>query len=106
MMLGAGRRGGHIGDFTWIPGITITGEFWGLAAIAGAVFTSYARSLAEANGSKMKGQGIIERPERILIFCFFGLIGQLTLGIIILAILGNATVAQRLYYFHKTNINK
>jgi len=92
--------GGHIGDFLWF-----TGLFWGLAALSGALLTSYVRQLAESKGVPMAGRGIVERPERLIIFCVSGALGYLTYGIAALAILGYLTVFQRIFHFYKTNKN-
>ncbi len=92
--------GGHIGDFLGFSGL-----FWGLAALSGALLTSYVRSLAEAKGVPMMGRGLVERPERLIIFCVTGVLGFLTYGIVALAILGYLTVFQRIFYFYKTNKN-
>ena len=93
--------GAHIEEFLDLPGL-----LWGLGALTGALLTSYVRALSEAKGVQMKGRGLIERPERLIIFCLAGLLGFLTWGIVILAILGWVTVVQRSYHFYKTNRNK
>jgi archaetidylinositol phosphate synthase len=92
--------GGHINDFLWFSGL-----FWGLAALSGALLTSYVRQLSESKGVPMMGRGFVERPERLVIFCVSGVLGFLTYGIVALAILGYMTVLQRIYYFYKTNKN-
>jgi len=92
--------GGHVGGFLWFSGL-----FWGLAALSGALLTSYVRQLSESKGVPMMGRGLVERPERLIIFCVSGVLGFLTYGIVALAILGYLTVLQRIYYFYKTNKN-
>lgn len=93
--------GGHVEGFLGFSGL-----FWGLAALSGALLTSYARSLGEAKGVSMMGRGLVERPERLIIFCVFGVLGFLTYGIVILAVLGHITVLQRAGHFYKSNKNK
>ena len=100
LIFGSVIVGGYVLDFFGMPGL-----FWGLAALTGALLTSYARSLSEANGVSMKGRGLVERPERIIIFCLALLTGYLTEGIVILAVLGYFTVAQRVFVFYKANKN-
>ena len=100
-ILCAAMLGNHIEEFMGFSGL-----FWGLAALTGALLTSYARSLSEAKGVAMRGRGLVERPERLIIFCVFGVLGFLTYGMVILAILGYVTVLQRVRHFYKTNKNK
>ena len=101
IIFGSMILGNHIEKFFWFSGL-----FWGLAALAGALLTSYVRSLSESKGVSMKGIGLIERPERLLIFCIAGLLNYVTIGIVVLAILANFTVLQRIYHFYKTNKDK
>lgn len=85
----------------------LSGTFWGLLVIAGALLTSYSRALSEKLGVEQGGVGLIERQERLLIFGFMALLASfiwenlLTYSIVVLAILGNFTVFQRAYYFYK-----
>ncbi len=82
--------------------------FWGFLALIGCLLVSYCRARAEAVGVKMETIGIAERAERILIISIFTFIAvcynpqfTLNIGVIILALLTNLTVAQRLLYFYK-----
>jgi archaetidylinositol phosphate synthase len=73
---------------------------WGLAALFGSLLVSYSRARAEAAGVKMESIGIAERAERMLILALFSVIAvfwpsSLNIGIIVLAVLSNLTVAQR-----------
>ena len=97
-ILGGVILGGHIEEFLGMSGL-----FWGLVALTGAVLTSYTRSVAEANGVSMMGRGLIERPERLIIFCLAAMIGYLTVGIFTLAVLGWVTVLQRVVGFYKSD---
>lgn len=98
-------------DAIIIAGIII-GElcslFWGFLALIGSLLVSYCRARAEAAGVSMETVGLAERAERILIISIFTLASifhnpqfTLNIGIIILAILTNFTVIQRLLYFYK-----
>ena len=86
----------------WIPG-----EAWALAALVGALLTSYARAAAERLGVSQQAVGLVERPERIILLAL-GLAGGKLAGdpalwatgtLALLALLGNLTVAQRLVHF-------
>jgi len=83
----------------------------GLAALMGSFLVSYARARAEAVGVKMETVGIVERAERLVIlatasFLSIAWIKALSWGVVILAILTNLTVLQRLIYFHKASKQK
>ncbi len=97
-------------DAVVLSGIIIGGlcdVHWGLAAIFGSMLVSYSRARAEAAGVKMESIGIAERAERLLILtaaslaAFFWL-PSLNIGIALLAIISNLTVAQRIIHAHKT----
>jgi CDP-diacylglycerol---glycerol-3-phosphate 3-phosphatidyltransferase len=66
----------------------------------GAVLTSYARARAESliNSCKI---GFMERPERIVLLIIGGLTNRMEAVLWILAILGNWTVIDRIYYTWK-----
>jgi phosphatidylglycerophosphate synthase len=103
---------------------------WGLAALAGSVLVSYTRARAEGIGIKMESVGFAERAERMLILgvftigaavypCFvsttassLSILGIFTIGtalyipilnigIVVLAIITNITVLQRVHYVFK-----
>jgi archaetidylinositol phosphate synthase len=74
---------------------------WGILAMIGSVMVSYVRARSELEGVKMAGVGIMERAERLLILVVAALLGYTWAGIILLAILTNFTVLQRLYHAHK-----
>ncbi len=63
----------------------------------GAVLTSYARARAESLISSCK-IGFMERPERIVLLIIGGLSGRMEAGLWVLAVLGNWTVFDRIYY--------
>jgi archaetidylinositol phosphate synthase len=91
-------------DLIIIGAIIIAGlcnPIWGIIAIIGSVMVSYVRAKGELEGVKMAGVGVMERAERILILAVFAIASYTWLGIIILAVLTNFTVAQRLYHVWK-----
>ncbi len=84
--------------------------FWGLAALIGSLLVSYVRARAEAAGVKMETVGIAERAERLIILAVASLLSVIWLdalgwSIILLAILTNLTVLQRVIYFHKSQVS-
>ncbi len=74
-----------------------------ILAILGSLMTSYTRARAEALGMRMIGVGLLEREERLmlilvilLVFIITGL-GVITLyGLLLLALLTNATAIERI----------
>lgn len=83
------------------------GPVAGFAALTGSLLVSYARARAEAAGVKMETVGIAERAERIIILTAASLLNliwreALGLGMIVLAILTNLTVLQRVVYFRRS----
>ncbi len=78
-----------------------------LIALIGSVMVSYSRARAEAIGIKMESVGLVERAERIILIATVSLIAiywmpALNIGIILLAILTNFTVIQRVTHVYKT----
>lgn len=95
-------------DALILGGIILGGlchPLWGLAALTGSLLVSYARARAEAAGARMEAVGIAERAERIIILAAASLLSvvwreeALGWAIVILAILTNFTVIQRVVYF-------
>jgi len=85
----------------------LTDTMWGLAALMGSMLVSYTRARAEAAGVKMESVGLAERAERIVILSIVSFLSYVWLdaldwGILLLAILTNLTVVQRIIYFRKT----
>jgi archaetidylinositol phosphate synthase len=70
----------------------------GLAALSASLMVSYARARAEHLGSQMKGVGIAERPERLLILIVAAFASQLNVGVLLIALLSAITVVQRIMY--------
>lgn len=80
--------------------------FWGFAALIGSLLVSYSRARAEAAGIKMETVGIAERAERIIILVVASFLSLLWLdalrwSVLLLAVLTNLTVLQRVIYFRK-----
>jgi archaetidylinositol phosphate synthase len=83
------------------------GPVGGFAALTGSLLVSYARARAEAAGVKMEAVGVAERAERIIILAvasFLSVVWREALGwgMVVLAILTNLTVFQRVVYFHRS----
>jgi archaetidylinositol phosphate synthase len=87
-----------------ILGGLVSNVYWGFLALIGSLLVSYCRARAEAAGVKMEAVGLLERAERIIIlvaasFLALGWEKALEWGIILLAVLTNLTVLQRVVYF-------
>lgn len=73
-----------------------TGSFLSLGTMLGALLVSYARARAEGLGIDNK-EGLMERPERIIMLIFATLTGWLTPVLWIMFVLTHITVIQRAY---------
>jgi archaetidylinositol phosphate synthase len=97
-------------DAAVYAGIIIGGlcdPFWGLAALAGSIMVSYSRARAEAIDIKMESVGVAERAERMLILSLASIVAIFWLpalngGIILLAVLSNFTVVQRVVHVYNS----
>jgi len=72
-----------------------------LIAISMSMMVSYSRAKAESLGIDLKGIGLGERAERLLVIAVMGLIpipNSIEIGTIIVAILSSFTFLQRLHY--------
>jgi len=80
------------------------GNTWGIyltyAAAAGSVLVSYMRARAEALGFDGK-VGLLTRVERYIILILGLLLNWIIYSVGIIAVLGNATAIQRLFYVKK-----
>lgn len=88
-------------DLIVISGIILGGlcdTIWGLLSIMGSVMVSYVRTRGELEGVKLSSVGLMERAERMVLIAVSALVGYTWAGIIVLAILTNLTVAQRLIH--------
>jgi len=85
--------------------------FWGFVALIGSLLVSYARARAEAAGVRMEAVGMAERPERLIILATASFLSiawreALSWGVIILAVVTNLTVLQRIIYFRTASQKK
>jgi len=76
---------------------------WGSIALASSILVSYVRHRAEPLGVNLKGVGIGERAERMILLIIASLImpfmeDALNYGIILVAVLASITVAWRIIY--------
>jgi archaetidylinositol phosphate synthase len=72
-----------------------------LIALSISLLVSYTRAKSEAVGVELKGVGIGERAERLLLIGILGLIpleGILQVAVILICILAGITLFQRMYY--------
>jgi len=91
----------RIGEVFVYSGIILGGSsslFLGLVALVTSLMVSYVRSRAEAEGAKMEGIGIAERPERIVILAAATFIRQIELGLIVIGCLATLTLLHRVWH--------
>lgn len=67
-----------------------------LIALGLSLLVSYARARAESLGIELKGVGVGERAERLLVIAAFSIAGFTDYGIIIVAIIAGITFIQRI----------
>jgi len=77
----------------------------GFIALSGSLMVSYSRARAEELGSKMKGVGIAERPERLLILAASAFLNQLNIGALLIAVLSIVTLLQRIVHARSTLVD-
>jgi len=65
-------------------------------AITFSLLVSYTRSKAESLGVKLRGIGIGERAERLIVIAIIGIIGFMEYAIIIVIIIAGITIIQRI----------
>lgn len=78
---------------------------WGLAALVGSLMVSYSRARAEAAGVVMASVGLAERAERMVFlalvtFVSYFRIELLGWGVVVLALVTQLTVLQRVAHFY------
>jgi len=108
------RKGGFLDslldryvDAAVYSGIMLGGlcdPLWGLLALIGSLLTSYVRARSEAENIPMESVGIFERAERIIMIAAASLLSlvwmdALRWSILLLALVTNFTVIQRVAYF-------
>ncbi|HRU81993.1 MAG TPA: archaetidylinositol phosphate synthase [Candidatus Methanomethylicus sp.] len=74
----------------------------GAAALIGSVMVSYVRAKGELESVKMSSVGLMERAERIVVLAAAAVAGYTWAGVIVLAVLTQFTVLQRLYHIWKS----
>ncbi len=95
----------RIGEISIYSGLAVGGlvdfrlALWALSA---ALMVSYVRARAEVEGVTMKGVGIAERPERLLVLLVATILvpisnSALGWGAGLIAVLASATVVERVY---------
>jgi archaetidylinositol phosphate synthase len=95
----------RIGEIVLYVGLYIGGLVPGwlsLWALSASLMVSYVRARVDVEGVKLKGVGLAERPERLLILLIatiFAVLNSLALalGVTLVAILSTATIVERLY---------
>jgi phosphatidylglycerophosphate synthase len=82
---------------TTLFGLSIS--MWVLIAVFGWLMTSYTRARAESLGVTDLDIGLGARSERLLTLVIFSLIGLVTWGLIVVALMGLCTAAYRLFHY-------
>ena len=77
----------------------------GFIALSGSLMVSYSRARAEQLGSEMKGVGIAERPERLLILAASAFLNQVNVGALFIAVLSIVTLLQRIVHAGSTLVD-
>lgn len=70
---------------------------WVLLAAAFSLLVSYTRAKAESLGTTLSGVGIGERSERIIVLAVFAVVGRVSWGVVLVAILAGFTFVERTY---------
>ncbi len=95
----------RVGEITLYAGLLAGGLVPGwlsLWALSASLMVSYVRARVDVEGIKLKGVGLAERPERLLIlmiatiFAAFNTL-SLELGVGMVALLSTVTIVERLY---------
>ncbi|TFG96162.1 CDP-alcohol phosphatidyltransferase family protein [Candidatus Thorarchaeota archaeon] len=84
---------------TSIIGLPIS--MWVIVAVFGWLMTSYTRARAEGLGVADLDIGLGGRSERLLTLVIFSLLGLVTWGLVIVALMGLFTAAYRLFHYKK-----
>ena len=95
----------RLGEIGLYSGLAIGGlvSVWlALWAISASLMVSYVRARVSAEGVTLKGVGIAERPERLLILLVSTIFwsanpGVLYWGVVLIALLSSVTVVERAY---------
>lgn len=90
------------------PNTTLLGlsvSMWALFAVFGWLLTSYTRARAEGLGVSDLDIGLGGRSERLLTLVIFSLVGLVTWGLIVVAMMGLCTAAYRLFHYKRQIID-
>ena len=90
------------------PNTTLLGlsvSMWALIAVFGWLLTSYTRARAEGFGVSDLDIGLGGRSERLLTLVIFSLVGLVTWGLIVVAMMGLCTAAYRLFHYKRQIID-
>ncbi len=82
-----------------------TGAVLCLGTLIGSFLISYSRARAEGLGEDCKN-GLLERPERIILISFGAITGLITPVLWLLVILTHFTVCQRIYHVWRITLKK
>jgi archaetidylinositol phosphate synthase len=91
----------RLGEATLFLGLILSGVVnaaWGLLALIFSFMVSYVRARAEGEGLSLKGKGLAERPERLIILLAATVADSLNIGAAAIAILSLITMCQRIYH--------
>ncbi|MCS7125305.1 MAG: CDP-alcohol phosphatidyltransferase family protein [Aigarchaeota archaeon] len=94
---------GESAIFISLTSAEVVTPLWGTAALASSILVSYTRSRAESLGVDLKGVGLMERAERIILISIASFIepsikGSLNIALIILTLLSLITITHRIIY--------
>jgi archaetidylinositol phosphate synthase len=95
----------RVGEITLYSGLFIGGLVPGwlsLWALSASLMVSYVRARVDVEGVKLKGIGLAERPERLLILLIATILAMynsssLEFGVGLVAVLSMVTIVERLY---------
>jgi len=95
----------RVGETALYTGLAIGGLVPGwlsLWALSASLMVSYVRARVDVEGVKLKGVGLAERPERLLILLISTILAAfnawaLEFGVVLVAVLSAVTIIERLY---------
>ncbi len=95
-------RVGEIALYTGLLAGGLVPGWLSLWALSASLMVSYVRARADVEGIKLKGVGLAERPERLLILMIATILAtfntlSLELGVGMVALLSTVTIVERLY---------
>jgi len=95
----------RVGEIALYAGLAIGSLVPGwlsLWALSASLMVSYVRARVDVEGVKLKGVGLAERPERLLILLISTILAEfntlaLEFGVVLVAVLSTVTIIERLY---------